>query len=49
MTSEEQISEIRELLFQYFSKKTVQSADEEWIKRGYTKETMEQWIYGELQ
>jgi hypothetical protein len=49
MTSEEQIAEIRDLLFNYYSKKLVHTVDQEWINRGYTKETMEKWVYGENQ
>jgi hypothetical protein len=42
--SDEDLIEFRTMLGQYFSKKVSDEADRLWEERGYTNETMEQWL-----
>ena len=44
---EEQLLEIRDLLARYFADKASDEMDRLWNERGWTNETMDQWLKGE--
>lgn len=44
---EEQLLEIKNLLAKYFAEKATSEADRLWDERGWTNETMEDWLKGE--
>ena len=47
--SENILYEIKELLADYFAKKSILLADQEWENRNYNNETMDNWIFREVQ
>ncbi|MBV6438681.1 MAG: hypothetical protein DYG98_10095 [Haliscomenobacteraceae bacterium CHB4] len=40
--SEEDLLEIRRMLKKYFYQKMIESADQDWVERGYTQELMDE-------
>lgn len=42
--SEADLLHIRRYLVQYFANKAISEADKIWDERGYTNETMDQWL-----
>jgi hypothetical protein len=45
--SEEDISALKNLWARYFMMKATESANKAWQEKGYTKETIQEWIKGE--
>ncbi len=41
---EEDLLEIKRLLAKYFMKKAVEGADKVWDEKGFTNETMDEWL-----
>jgi hypothetical protein len=46
---DEQLKEIRQLLSHYFAQKATEEADRLWEERGWTNDTMREWLKGEDQ
>jgi hypothetical protein len=44
---DEQLIEIKQLLARYFAQKATEEADRLWEERGWTNETMNEWLKGE--
>lgn len=44
VSNEDELNEIREMISQYYAKKVTEEANRLWDERGYTQETMEQWL-----
>ncbi|HYV90245.1 MAG TPA: hypothetical protein VE978_00610 [Chitinophagales bacterium] len=42
--SEQELLEIKELLSNYFAEKLTKQIDSQWKEKGWTNETMEQWL-----
>ena len=42
--SEEELEDIRDLLSNYFAEKATREMDRLWDERGWTNETMEEWL-----
>jgi len=45
--SDEQLSEIRQILTQYFADKATEEMDKLWDENGWTNETMDEWLKGD--
>jgi len=45
--SDKQLSEIREILTQYFADKATAEMDRLWDENGWTNETMDKWLKGD--
>lgn len=45
--SDEQLSEIREILTQYFADKATTEMDRLWDENGWTNDTMDEWLKGD--
>ncbi len=45
--SEEEVLDIKRLLAKYFADKASDEMDELWKKRGWTNDTMEDWLKGD--
>jgi len=45
--SDEQLSEIRQILTQYFADKATAEMDRLWDENGWTNETMDEWLKGD--
>lgn len=45
--SDEQLSEIRQILTQYFADKATTEMDRLWDENGWTNETMNEWLKGD--
>ncbi|MEM1324328.1 MAG: hypothetical protein AAGI23_00160 [Bacteroidota bacterium] len=41
---DEQLLEIKQLLARYFAQKATEEADQLWEKKGWTNETMNEWL-----
>lgn len=41
---EEDLLEIKRMLANYFMKKAIEEADKVWDEKGYTNETMDEWL-----
>lgn len=46
--SEEDLLAIKQLINDFFADKATQAADKVWDERGYSNETMEQWLRTDL-
>lgn len=46
VNDEKQLNEIRDIIVQYYAKKLLDETDRLWDERGYTQETMDQWLNG---
>lgn len=44
VTDEEELTEIKRLIGQYYANKAIKEADRLWEVRGYTQETMDEWV-----
>ena len=46
--SEEDLSAIKRLISDFFAERVVQAADKAWGERGYSNETMDEWLRSDL-
>ena len=46
--SEEDLSAIKRLISDFFAERTIQAADKAWNERGYSNQTMDEWLQGDL-
>ena len=44
VSSEEELNELRTIIGQFYAKKVTEEANRLWDERGYTQETMDQWL-----
>jgi hypothetical protein len=44
VNNEAELMEIKALIGQYYANKAIKEADKLWDERGYTQETMEEWL-----
>ena len=44
VNNEEELMEIKRLIGQYYANKATKEADRLWDERGYTQETMDEWL-----
>jgi hypothetical protein len=43
--TEEQLLDIKDMLTQYFAQQAIREADKIWEQKGYSQDTMEQWLH----
>lgn len=42
--SDEEVAELKDYLVQFYAKKAMDEVDRLWDERGYTQETMDEWL-----
>lgn len=46
VNDEKELNDIKDMVVQYYAKKLLDETDRLWDERGYTQETMNQWLNG---
>ena len=44
---EQQLREVKEMLVEYFFQKATEAADELWEEKGWSNDTMDEWLKGD--